>query len=456
MESIVMKPNFSARSQFAALAMAAALGASPAGAATTDLSTVPLGTASSTAVLPNLMFVLDDSGSMSLHYMPDNVNAANTCKSYTFTNGGSTTTNCLLPATTNLVSPVRDDVRHFPFSQTQTGNSGTGLWVAGPPAQAAEFNTMYYNPQITYNPGKDGAGADLPSFVSPWTSIPNNPYAATPTNFNLTTQYPEAVFCNASNADPNSNTNCRRNGYAANGTTLLSSFRYFNSGTEPDDGSVGYPESTDGTGSGAYRYIRMRFGAPHYFTILPREWCSDIELTLCSTTQGGANVIPAPVRYCTTPALANQTAAVSGGTPASCQAKLDGSHQNMRYGTFVRTDIEPAVTTYSGRPNRTDCVARPVCSYAEEITNFANWHAYYHTRMQTMKSAAGRVFSSMDDRYRIGFTTINASDATRYLKVDKFDVPHKANWYTTFYAMTPSGATPLRRALSRVGRHYAG
>jgi type IV pilus assembly protein PilY1 len=62
----------------------------------------------------------------------------------------------------------------------------------------------------------------------------------------------------------------------------------------------------------------------------------------------------------------------------------------------------------------------------------------------------------MDDRYRIGFVTINASDATRYVKVDKFDVTHKANWYTTFYAMTPSGNTPLRRALSRVGRHYAG
>ena len=122
----------------------------------------------------------------------------------------------------------------------------------------------------------------------------------------------------------------------------------------------------------------------------------------------------------------------------------------------MRTDIVPAVTTYGGRPNRTDCVARPVCTYAEEMTNFANWFAYYHTRIQMMKTAAGRVFSPMDDRYRIGFVTINASDSTRYLKIDKFDVTHKADWYTKFYAMTPGPNTPLRRALSRVGRHYAG
>ena len=127
----------------------------------------------------------------------------------------------------------------------------------------------------------------------------------------------------------------------------------------------------------------------------------------------------------------------------------------MRYGTFVRTDIVPAVTTYGGRPNRTDCVAG-VCTYAQEMTNFANWFAYYHTRIQMMKTAAGRVFSPMDDRYRIGFVTINASDSTRYLKIDKFDVTHKADWYTKFYAMTPGPNTPLRRALSRVGRHYAG
>src|SRR5512134_2158875 len=144
MESTVMKPNFSARSLFATLAMAMALGATPAGAATTDLSPVPLGTASSTSVLPNLMFVLDDSGSMGRYWMPDNVDADNTCKSHrTHSTSGTNRNNCIVDAgNTNLVpqaadSNYVDDVRHIPQQQ----------WPAGPPAYAAEFNTIYYNPQ---------------------------------------------------------------------------------------------------------------------------------------------------------------------------------------------------------------------------------------------------------------------------------------------------------------------
>jgi type IV pilus assembly protein PilY1 len=27
------------------------------------------------------------------------------------------------------------------------------------------------------------------------------------------------------------------------------------------------------------------------------------------------------------------------------------------------------------------------CTYAEEMTNYANWYAYYSTRMQAMKTA---------------------------------------------------------------------
>jgi len=167
MESMFMKPYYSARSLFATLALATALSAAPAGAAQTDLSPVPLGTASSTTVLPNLMFVLDDSGSMGWHFMPDNMNSSNTCKSYTYSSSGGspTTTNCLLPVATNLVSPVADDVRHNP--SYPSANDPAGRWSVGPPAQAVEFNTMFYNPQITYSPGVNANGSSMPSYGPP-------------------------------------------------------------------------------------------------------------------------------------------------------------------------------------------------------------------------------------------------------------------------------------------------
>ena len=456
-----MKPYYSARSLFATLALATALGAppGPAGAAQTDLSTVPLGTASSTSVLPNLMFILDDSGSMRRPWMPDNADADNTCKAYrrlsTPASSGTDTSNCIVPDDTDLISTSEDTARNIPSDN----------WLGGPPVFASQFNTMYYNPQITYSPGKDGAGATLPSFGSPWTAVKVNAYVSTNT-INLTTQWPEPVFCKNPTDSATDNSNCRRNGYKTDGTTLLNSpappagssapFRYSNAST-PGDGTFGWPE---GSSSSSFRFIRMRFGTPFFFVIQPREHCSDINLTSCvlSTVPSGANTLPAPVRYCQTSLIANNNSVQSGSVSGSarCQAKYDSSHQFVRYGNFVRTNIVSTVATYGSRPNRTDCAAKPNCTYAEEMTNFANWFAYYHTRMQTMKTASGRVFSTMDDRYRIGFVTINASDSARYLKIDKFEPVHKGNWYTKFYGISPSGRTPLREALSRVGRHYGG
>jgi len=44
---------------------------------------------------------------------------------------------------------------------------------------------------------------------------------------------------------------------------------------------------------------------------------------------------------------------------------------------------------------------------------------YYRTRMQMMKSAAGRAFIPIDDTYRVGFITINPGSpvsSNKYLK----------------------------------------
>ena len=49
-------------------------------AALTDLGVAPLISSTTSDVLPNLMYILDNSGSMSWDYMPDYVNDNNKCK----------------------------------------------------------------------------------------------------------------------------------------------------------------------------------------------------------------------------------------------------------------------------------------------------------------------------------------------------------------------------------------
>jgi type IV pilus assembly protein PilY1 len=469
METAVMKHRAFRYLRTAALLAAILALTAPGRAAETDIAPAPLGTAPSASVLPNLMFTLDDSGSMGFTWMPDNLRDSKSCKGYLFDSdeSGRVLTSCLVfPDSGNSSWNWSNDTT--PSEQDSTRNTPTQPWPAGPPQYAAQSNTIYYNPLITYSPGKDATGNDLPSMdsatTSGWTKVPINPYVSSNTG-DLTSEWPDPVFCKNAFDNPTSSSNCRRNGFK-DGSSYLSGgpvwyasgpFRYSNAQNKTD-GTYGWPNATGSSSN--FRWIRIRFGTPHYYNIVPREYCTDANLTSCALRTSPSNpyVFPAPVRYCQNESMANadgQQSGNSGGTPR-CQAKRDSNHQWMRYGNFSRIDIVPSVGTFAGRPNRTDCAAAPNCTYSEEMTNFANWFAYYHTRMQTMKTAAGRVFSVLDDGYRIGFVTINAKDGSRYLKLDKFTPTHRQDWYDTFYKQQPSGGTPLREALSRVGRHYAG
>jgi type IV pilus assembly protein PilY1 len=112
--------------------------------------------------------------------------------------------------------------------------------------------------------------------------------------------------------------------------------------------------------------------------------------------------------------------------------------------------------TIIDRSNRTDCAARPTCTYTEEMTNFANWYAWYQTRMQMAKSSLSRAFSSIDDRFRVGFFTINNNTGVNIINMKKFDATQKQSWYSALFASNPNNSTPLRQALAKAGRLYAG
>jgi type IV pilus assembly protein PilY1 len=235
---------------------------------------------------------------------------------------------------------------------------------------------------------------------------------------------------------------------------------------------------------------------PYYFVIIPTEYCDSIYLTNCKAATGPITVgsvnysYPAYERFCTTDAIAalppgDPGAQSSGSSTIQCQAKYSfattPSYMSARYGLFWRGDIVPARTTYANetytgtsnagggvmltytnalvidRSKRADCITNgpPNCTYAEEMTNFSNWYAYYHTRIQMMKSAAGQAFATLDSKYRVGFTTINPS-SSKWLPVGDFTGTQRTNWYATFYAINPGNTTPLREALANAGRYFAG
>ena len=126
--------------------------------------------------------------------------------------------------------------------------------------------------------------------------------------------------------------------------------------------------------------------------------------------------------------------------------------------TFQRVDIVPGTTAYPSVAARTDCVASAgSCSYTEEMTNFANWYAYYKTRMQMTKSAVGLAFAPVSGNFRIGLSKMSSSGAGQAIELKPTDFTGSArqSWYSTFYTTASSGSTPTRPALDNVGRMYA-
>ncbi len=444
----------------AALLTAAALmlPSLPGHAELADLAQVPIANSPSDAVLPNLMYILDDSGSMAWNYMPDNIFR---------TSSGDTLNNCKRCTSSSCSGPGGTGSNGFQCgnanSNPNTADDTAPTNYGEAPFYAPQFNKIWYNPDITYAPGIDYLGVSLGN-ANP--NSARDDYYLSSGSTNLVNGFKEIYYCNVASptgANLNDPTKCRRNGIH-NVAPYLSGqptyFLYWNStGT-----NIGLPTTA------FYNKALVSTSNAHYFTITPHEYCSDATLVTCAlaTAAGAApnttSTIPALVRYCRTAADAASTAVVSGnsgGTPR-CQKKYDrNNYPYPRYGRFTRTDIVSSTASYPKGPNssRSDCASATSCTYAEEIQNFANWWTYYRTRMALMKTATGRAFLPIDDRYRIGFITINPNSpvsSSKYQPIARFDPPQRQSWYTKLYQQDTNGSTPNRTALHRVGRHYQG
>jgi type IV pilus assembly protein PilY1 len=129
----------------------------------------------------------------------------------------------------------------------------------------------------------------------------------------------------------------------------------------------------------------------------------------------------------------NKTITITGPATAANYAPVISYTNSMGSITF-ETDVFPETN-------------------ATKLTNYANWFSFYHSRLLTMKTSAGEAFSSIDNRYRLGFMTINQSKPS--LGVGTFESTQRTDWYSKLYNTNANNSTPLRAALSTAGRYYA-
>ncbi len=348
-----------------------------ASSAATDLADMPLTNTTSVTVLPNIFFIFDNSGSMRSRYMPDYVE------------------NSYCKKNTSLQSCEEGD----------------------PPYYTAAFNGIYYDPTIVYSPPVEASGTTKAGHngwlasSGTFTNVPVDGYGVLSTSTrNLTTQYPERVWCLRTGWPSYSLYDCQ--------SALDGSNNYI------------YPDAS-------HQYVNTIYGAPFYYTATV-EWCS------------------------------------SSGSPwgtGTCQSRKTSTYRYVKYSNWTRVDIKPTTVFPAKAATRTDC-AGTTCTYAEEMANFANWYAWYATRQQMMKTAMSLAFKDvrgtpddgdpLDKNYfhaRVGFTTISDSGTTDgggYLAINNFDSTQKGTFYDRLFGANGNSYTPLRGALSKAGRLYAG
>ena len=344
-----------------ALAWLAASGA--VSAAGVDIANAPLATSSSTAVKANVMFTLDDSGSMALKYMPDEMSS--------------------------------------------TGRYGY---------RSAQCNGLAYNPGITYVLPVDSTGVS----VAPG-SVPT---------FNVDTGAVSSIRDIASATVGSGSLTVTITGGGSfpiysNGDIVTiysgSSLGNWMLGTVTSFGNPTVTVIVTATsGSGALMNPKIGRGEgvpnlPYYYT-----YTSTTPQPKMGWTYNTTGVITSTDFY-------RECMSNVGSTPGS--------------GVFTKK----IVSSTSGP------------SGADERQNYANWLAYYQTRMDLMKAGVSIAFKSIGDKYRVGFNKISQSSVTgtQFLDISDFNATQKASFYSKLNASTPGGYTPLRAALSKVGQYFA-
>lgn len=476
------------RRPLSALAAAGLVAACASAFAATDISTVPLPTftiGTTVDVKPNILMVLDDSGSMDWTFLPDwaNVRPGNYDSLPPYLTRNSAFNGVAYNPAVRYLPPV--GFKTDGSKDTTTYPSMTGTTAA----TGADTGQTRPNWRMVKNDGygvQSSGTSNLTTAASYYTVVPGE-YCNSPALVNCTTTtaptgnyaYPAPLrWC-----DSAALTNCRglQGGsftYPRIPAPRVATITFSSaSGASVTGITVDGLQIMSGatTSSGTSSTV-----ASLVATAINN--CSNSSQGNCTVTGYSASssdrtvTIYAPGAISSTPVVSysgtlGRSITAFARAPIPLAAWLDGSTSSAAVpGENLRTVITPNVNSYpypgsaTKAAGRTDC-AGTTCTYQEEMTNYANWFAYYRTRMQMMKTSTSRAFSELDSdediaagttRYRVGFLTLNNNTGTDFVNINDFTPAQKVTWFSKLFAAEPESGTPLRQALARAGQLYAG
>lgn len=333
----------------------------------TDIANAPLFTSSAQTVYPNLMFILDNSGSMAFTYLPD-----------------------------------------------AAGNFGSV-------GQASSHcNGLAYNPNTVYALPVDSQG---------------NPVAA-PSTSTLAPNFNQGTNTHSLSVSPTMP--------SVGGSITIS------------------VSSTSGFSKGDF--VSVYTSGTNFFAGQITTSPSNGKVTISVSMVDG------------TPGTSMSSARVTEGTgPYPVYYQYRGTAPDLGF-AYKNGVVDTKNTFYteckSGSSSKFDTIL--VWPTSPEAQNYANWNAFYTTRLDMMKTSMTLAFKNVGPNYRVGYTTINNMDdtscdgtstwyggcqgtqvLTNFLDIADFNQGQKDLFYDKLGRASANGGTPLRGALSRAGQYFA-
>jgi type IV pilus assembly protein PilY1 len=371
-----------------------------------------------TRVAPNILFILDDSGSMEDTFMPDSVPSTSTID-------------------VSMTAYPRNSLSYNPAVSYQTWTLANGNRRTGGTSYTSAYD------HLSLASGSINLCDDTQYF-----HVPKDPNSTAPGYFGDGRNYYLYKI-------PAGCTEVIRSEYGAVVTTAWAPVT-----VTPATGSVNNSSSTHSLAAVvAGRELEVTIKSTNTRTA---DWslrdpgnntiCSgsvdDLEVDTCTISPTVSGVYTVRMSRGTT-----------GSATYSLAARSRSSNRCPTGGTGSNDWINCTPATPTGR------------TVADEKTNYAIWYSYHRTRMKAAKAGASDAFKPLGNRVRVGYRSIwdrsnfdiPVGDGNDGRFVDNPDDPgtvaneattSRSTWYSRLHAADGSGRTPLKPALTAAGQYF--
>lgn len=436
-------------------------------------------------VAPNILFILDDSGSMADDEMPNEAvgsicrrRSNGSCYDNTAITGKTYVGNTLYYNPAVTYQPwMRADGNRRTGGTTYTAVYGSRNLAAGGTINLAQATSCrYYNNNTGTTPDEGVGNQVCGGEQTFW--VPINPAESDRARLKEAKNYYRYTIASDGTA-------IQRAEY---GDTVITD------NTPPDQRPAGYPLSVPETTSNVSPSGSMEH--VYQVTVPAGSW-SGMVVTLSGGTHGsgsshsngsgdGANLYVAGSSAINTGNYLRRSRKDGNNEDITISSPVGGSNfwigvdRDSSFGGVmldVRFIAEPDVTsnrcdgsiTGSGETwiNCSATLPNASRTFEQEKINYATWFSYHRTRMKAAKAGASEAFRSVDSKARVGFRTIHARGANhsapipvaqgdgRFINDTALSISNRGDWYDSLHAAIGYSGTPLQSALDAAGTYFS-